>query len=259
MGHTLLAGPFVGEFGYEVICWVPYLRATSRRYKKVIVGTRKGNDYLYADFATKIYHVKADSFTDRWMNHGRTPSPPRKVWKGCLKAQVVMPSKQTCTSRHREFKPYGQNTQYQNGVYDVIIHARAAKKYNSSNRNWPPEAYEEVVRRFRKLTFASVGTEAYHIEGTVDKRGVKLVDLCSMMRMAKVVIGPSSGVMHLAHLCKTPILVWTGKERQKCIKANNRKRYEKLWRAFDTPVKVVDRWGWRPPVDRVVDALKEMV
>ena len=256
MGHTLLAGPWVGEWGYEVACWVPHLRYVARRYKNVIVGTRPGNDYLYADFATKIYHFKADNFTDRFMNHGAVYGPPKKIWRHHPKAQILMPNWAVCISKHREYCCYGQHTQYQNGIYDIIIHARSATKYKSANRNWPVKYYQEVLKHFPKLKAASVGTDAYHIPGTEDKRGVKLVDLCSMLRLCKLVIGPSSGTMHLAHMCQAPLLVWTGREKQKCIKANNRKRYEKLWRAFDTPVHVLDAHGWCPNPKWVIRAME---
>jgi len=256
MGAVLLSGPWTGEMGWGLCCYIPHLRYVARRYKKVTVGCRKGEEYLYQDFATKVYTVKADNFTDRWLNHGKVYSPPRKIWKHYPNAQIIMPGPETCMSTRREYCCYGQHTQYQNGIYDIIIHARSATKYKSSNRNWPVKYYQEVLKHFPKLKAASVGTEAHHIPGTEDKRGVPLVDLCSMMRQCKLVIGPSSGTMHLAHMCQAPILVWTGREKQKCIKANNRKRYEKLWRAFDTPVHVLDAHGWTPNPKWVIRAME---
>jgi SAM-dependent methyltransferase len=60
-----------------------------------------------------------------------------------------------------------------------------------------------------------------------------------MMAASKLVIGPSSGPMHLASLCKTPHLVWTGKQWSSTIKAFNDERYTWKWNPFRTKCKVI--------------------
>ena len=40
-------------------------------------------------------------------------------------------------------------------------------------------------------------------------RGIETEELCSILASSKCCVGPSSGLMHLASLCKTPHLVWT--------------------------------------------------
>ena len=51
---TLFAGPFLGEFGWELLCWQGFVRKVSRRYKTVIVYCPEGREALYRDFADRI-------------------------------------------------------------------------------------------------------------------------------------------------------------------------------------------------------------
>jgi len=48
--NILLAGPWVGEFGWELFCWQGYIRKLSKNYNKTYIITRKGNEFLYEDF-----------------------------------------------------------------------------------------------------------------------------------------------------------------------------------------------------------------
>ena len=48
---TLLAGPWIGEFGWELFCWQAFVRKQSRKFDKTIVISRPGNKFIYEDFA----------------------------------------------------------------------------------------------------------------------------------------------------------------------------------------------------------------
>src|ERR1019366_9805888 len=45
--RKLLAGPYVGEFGYELMQWQAFVRALRPRYDEVHVLTYPGRAYLY--------------------------------------------------------------------------------------------------------------------------------------------------------------------------------------------------------------------
>ena len=65
--RTLIAGPWVGEFGWELFAWQAYVRALSRKFDKTIIICRENSAALYADFANDFIHVNpktglADSF-----------------------------------------------------------------------------------------------------------------------------------------------------------------------------------------------------
>ncbi len=48
---TLLAGPWIGEFGWELFGWQGCIRILAKKYDEVIVIGRTGHDFLYGDFA----------------------------------------------------------------------------------------------------------------------------------------------------------------------------------------------------------------
>jgi ADP-heptose:LPS heptosyltransferase len=150
-----------------------------------------------------------------------------------------------------EFFPYGDMEA--GPKYDVVIHARSETRYRQLYKNWPVENYVKVLKQLGYPKAACIGTSAYRIPRCDDLRGVPLKKLFNVMASAKVVMGPSSGPMHLAHLCGAPIVVWTGLEHQKAINGTNKDRYKKLWRAWDTPVRIVE--GWQPSPKAVARAV----
>ena len=58
----LFAGPFLGEFGWELFCWQGYIRHLSRSFDFTTVCCRKGHTGLYKDFADEIieYNTEKD-------------------------------------------------------------------------------------------------------------------------------------------------------------------------------------------------------
>ena len=44
---TLYAGPWVGEFGWELCWWNPVVRHYAAEYDRVIVATHESSQYLY--------------------------------------------------------------------------------------------------------------------------------------------------------------------------------------------------------------------
>jgi len=77
------------------------------------------------------------------------------------------------------------------------------------------------------------------------------------MSNAKVIVGESSGPLHLASLCACPQVVITHAIKEDSLDGKrNRDRYETLWNPFRTPVTVLDRWGWNPKVGAVAEAVE---
>ena len=52
--NHLVAGPWIGEFGWEIFAWHGYIRALSRKYDKTTVICNTGAEYFYSDFANQI-------------------------------------------------------------------------------------------------------------------------------------------------------------------------------------------------------------
>jgi ADP-heptose:LPS heptosyltransferase len=275
MSRTLVAGPWLGEMGWELCCWIPRVRYLSHRYKRTIVIIPKGHDYLYHDFADKIIHYDKKGKKDRWKCKGKNPKIPKKIKAKYAGAKFYTPTEKHCLSTKKEWFKYGKLWSSLNCNYDILIHARSVKQNDwidrkcGGDRNYPVKKWREVLlslmafthERGMVLAAASIGSKkgAHHIPGTTDLRGIPLDQLCTVMANSKVCIGTSSGPMHLAHLCGCPIVVFSDARKQKYIKGSNKVRYRKRWRAFDTPVKVLEHPKWRPSVDKVVRTIRKFL
>ena len=64
----LIAGPWVGEFGWELFAWQAYVRALSRHFPRTLIVCRKTSEALYEDFATDIKGPRQRFFKPKF-NH----------------------------------------------------------------------------------------------------------------------------------------------------------------------------------------------
>ena len=146
----------------------------------------------------------------------------------------------------------------------MLIHARNLpsvyydNKIIGHSRNWPTEKWEECIsyfdNKYKGGYFGSIGTKngARHIKGTTDFRDEPLDRVCTYMRGARVVVGESSGPLHLAMLCGTPVVVITHNRKEKSLDGRtNRWRYEKMMNPFNVKCTIFDRDNWRPKVNIV--------
>ena len=66
--RTLVCGPWVGEFGFEVALFMPRVRFLHARGHKIIVACRPDSAHLYEDFAHRIFYFD----TNTWECGGST-------------------------------------------------------------------------------------------------------------------------------------------------------------------------------------------
>jgi hypothetical protein len=236
----LVAGPWIGEFGWELFSFQPSVRAMAKKYDKVFVASRKGNDALYSDFCTKFISFDLSIVNSE---NGTSYLGEKIECFGDIKYDdIFIPydhnnSTVWCDNITPKFIKFGEKKQ--DSTYDLVIHARnIPAKANAQKilkkkvqRNWGQASWNEFVNHFSNqgLTICSIGTldAAFHIEGTEDKRGIPLKDVTDIMRSSKLIVGPSSGPMHLATLCDCPQYVWTHKK-------NIVQRYKTDWNPFGT-------------------------
>ena len=259
MSKILVMGAGI-EFGWLVARFIPRARRYSTKFTETVVVCEKGMEYLFSDFSSKFEYVKMPGRSERWLYEAKEPKVPSKIKSRHKDAYCFIPNRKTCMAGNRDFLLY--KPEIEKGAYwDIIIHARGESKYHSGNRNWPGKHWDDFVKNFPHLNIACIGslTGSRHIPGTTDMRGIESRGLCNLIANAKVVVGPSSGPMHLASFCGTSHVVWTDSKTQKVIKGTNRKRYEKLWNPLGTPVAVIDKYGWRPPVKVVVETVKKIL
>lgn len=250
---TVFAGPWVGEFGWELFCWQGYLRSVADQFDRVIVCSRPGHEALYEDFADefvpfdpppdaqpdchRMHGYDGDAFSHlvpegaQWMN----PWNLKADWSGG--PPVV---------HNQKFIQFGKATPYK---YDILIHARGRR--TCSERNWSRANWLELYASLpHGWTVGWVGLEdesmAHPAGDGLDLRSVSLSELIHTLRAARMVIGPSSGPIHLAALCGTPHVVWSGSVRDV-------PRYRDLWNPFNVSHTMLTTW--QPKVSDVLDSI----
>jgi len=272
----LYAGPFVGEFGWELFCWQGYLRKLSHEYDETYVACRKGNEILYKDFAKVIPQDIQCQECDMW--DCKTYCPPSFVQifdRAQGNAPWLEPKKPVLRYDHThklDKQPLFAKFQYQQFIrfgdtkpdfplYDLVVHARAkSNKVNagmdSNYRNWPVDNWAKCLEPFQDKKIAWIGTKtgAHYINDIGDDlRGIALEALADVLRNSRVIVGPSSGPIHFAALCGCPQIVWWGDPYAEY----NRCRFEKDWNPFDTPVTAIHRPQWNPKPDTIAAEIKK--
>jgi hypothetical protein len=243
------AGPWVGEFGWEIMTWVPYLRKLSHDYEKMYISTFQGMEPLYSGFHCGVeflpheYRKRTDSWTDTSLVKYRLP-PAALV--PLDEMERIMPIK--------EYKVDGEYVRYGSpAIKDVAIlfHARGVDRFGF--KNWPVEKWEVLAKEFPGAT--SIGSkDDLHVPGTRDCRGAELGMLMDCIASAAIVIGQSSGVMHLASMWGTPQLVWA--DNKTYFNEPLEKRYKETWNPFHTRVTWIDCDNWNPDPEQILEALK---
>jgi len=244
----IFAGPWVGEFGWELFVWQGILRtiASNEKYRKFVVCGRKGHDYLYKDFATEyINYDPPTAETNMWMCE-------KWSWNYNGKYDVVI-KPHNCLNYDQEFIKFGESGDHQ---YDIVIHARSTDKCGSAYRNWNRDNWDKFKESFPDANIASIGTMegALSIGGTVDRRGIPLRELADVLANSTVLVGPSSGPIHFGSLCGLPHVTWSPKETTSITP--NKERYERDWNPLKTPVTFLEG-SWNPDVKDVVGAVRK--
>ena len=266
----IIAGPWVGEFGWELFAWQGYLRAIKEKYntRMVIICSEKSK-YLYQDFADEFIFFDppptglSDSFyragydfskqnlikiigSDRsefsWLPPRRIGFPPKTSWKEEL---AIGPFQ--VAPKYIMFK---SDQKYD---YDIVAHARNRKLRNQDN--WPSYKWDSLLEMLsKKYKVACIGTKEHSLgpPGAVDHRGCNLEETIQVISSSKLVIGPSSGPMHLASLCGVPHLVWGSRQMSQT-------RYEDTWNPLNTKVEFLDKFDWHPPVEFIYEKILENV
>lgn len=271
---VLIAGPWVGEFGWELFCWHAYVRALSKYFDKTIIISSKHSQFLYIDFCDKFigFDPEQGSYKDSYYKVGfkensqllnellKEEEYSRENQKITLfKPRRIGDPPRTHYSQSFDFGPYSIKPEYikfgkkSKESNNIIIHAR-----NRSLRpqdNWSEKKWKKLVDKLIKTGYniVSIGLikEAMHIEGSQDMRECNQDELLDLLASAKCIFGPSSGAMHLASLCGCPQIVWTTNY--------NFDRYTKNWNPHRARVLFLSEYGWQPEPEYVYKGFKEFI
>ena len=196
----------------------------------MVCTTRPGNGLLYKDFS-QVKFFEPASYADRFNWVSRTPS------------QADFPV-QDMSRKPAEYIPFG--TASKKNHFDFLIHARNRKRCRPGD-NWNLQNWSQVLDNLEGRV-GSIGKrdQASHIPGTEDLRGIPLTETANILASSQMVIGCSSGAMHLATLCRCPQVVWSGVPR-------TMKRFEEVWNPFKVKVSPIRKN--HPSPGEVLDAI----
>ena len=258
--RVLVAGPYLGEFGHELMEWQAWVRGMTSRYREVHVITFPGREALYPGC---VFHTHDVPLEQAGYRHGRfAPAELKARAKACaeklgLTDYDIMTAQHLCTRYHQRFilpaKFESLRTEpVAGGVRDVAFHFRWVKKEGpDQSRNYPAEMCDVVAAGVAALghRICCVGHPRYSYcpAGVEDLRSERLESSLAALSSVRLLAGELSGPMHLAQLCQTPILIWADGQ----WRLDNSER----WNIFHVPTFIVANDTHRPDPARVVESI----
>jgi hypothetical protein len=262
---TLIAGPWVGEFGWQLFAWQGYMRALSRHFTKTVIICRSDSKAIYEDFADEfVFCDKRTGQSDSYYMHGLDFAD--EIRSLARDGKLVLDTNTSLCAPRRignpphthhsesikignieiipEYIVFGDKTEIE---YEYIFHAR--NRQLRKEDNWSIENWEKLLKLLDgKVACVGSKDEAYHIPGATDLRGIDLHAVFGLLGNCKAVFGPSSGPMHMASLCGSPHVVWSI--------SDNLNRYKNTWNPHKTPVLFLDEYKWHPSPEYVHQSYK---
>ena len=268
----MIVAPWHGEFGWEVALWVPWLRwmrlNVHRTDTDFIVTCAPGHEFLYADFATKQIPIEMPNISRRdcqnvWIkDHGLVR---KSDYVNALRGAGFKHRKELILTPHdlqfiwpRDECPRPTKRSTPRAYFDgaekltdhVAMHVRNYEQH--PERNWSHKDSSYVANALMTtggFTVHCIGTGdgANTVDGATDSRGLELRELCALLANCKLIIGPSSGPLHLANFNLTPALWWSGNEKDIV-------RYGTHWNPFNLRNAQVGD-GWQPKPEAVLDSV----
>jgi spore maturation protein CgeB len=277
---VLIAGPWVGEFGWELFCWHGYIRSISKYYDTTVCVSSRNSKFLYEDFCD--FFVEFDPQNsgprDSWhrgsfkLNHrhlkeilnqsGVDPKedsvtffPYRKIGN----SPMIDPRERSQLSLHYVSPTYKKLGSSKRNEKLIAIHAR--NRSIRPNDNWGKQRWESLVQKLidsgYKIVCIGTKKESLLIEGAKDLRECTQEDLSGILSSSLCIIGESSGAMHLASLYCCPQIVWADWHKSAFSRDDNFRRYTKLWNPFETEVVFLDKYGANPDPEYVFEKFIE--
>ncbi len=258
--RNLFAGPYVGEFGYELMQWQGFVRARRPLYEQVHVLTYPGRDYLYED--CQVHHHNIDLKKAGYWYGRLSPAQARQMAEAKaaeigLRDYDLFNTSLLCTQYHKklfwrqDFRLLEESPLVRK-PYDIVFHFRSVRKDGPDPlKNYPPALADELAKRCveRGFSVACIGHPDYSYcpTGCADHRSVDLRQTVAAISSAHVGVGEASGGMHLVNACGKPSIIW-GEGQWRIDPAL-------LWNPFRVPIYVVTIATWQPPPEELCNAI----
>jgi len=248
--NKLIAGYFVGEFGWSLMRWQGILRHIAPNYDHITIGCERSMSFLYEDFANEFLYFEdlgiSINSRNMWMANQNVYEMPHHKGDNYFK-----PCRDICLSNGNYHQNYIKFGRYDKRCeYDLLIHARSTNNFNTGYRNWHHDNWCKLVKEFGTFKIASIGSKggALSIPGTKDLRGISLKQLSNTMASSKLFVSPSSGPGHFASLCGCKHLIWSDIKDQGLY--NNMERWLENWNPFKIHCTFIPKW--QPTVNQVI-------
>jgi hypothetical protein len=218
---VLIAGPYVGEFGHEIMDFQSYVRWLKRKYEAVHVITFPGREPLYRGC---IVHRHAYDLTIAGYHYGRISYREIRQYaldfarEHGIQRYDLFSTTHLGTRWHRRLlfheqhevikplSPVAPNRK-------IVFHFRSIEKLGTdTSRNFRPDLAREVCRLCQShgMDIACIGHPKYSLcpAGCEDCRTENLEETVSHIARCRLVVGELSGPLHLAVYCAKPVVVW---------------------------------------------------
>jgi hypothetical protein len=257
--QNLFAGPFAGEFGWELMQWQGFVRSRRPHYEKVHVLTYPGRDYLYegCDVHAHQIDLKRAGYGYGLLDPDTAQQmAEEKVSEIGLKDYDVFGTSLLCTQYHKAFWKQKfrlfEEPPLSSTPYDIIFHFRAVRKEGPDHaKNYSPALADELVKRCldRGLAVACIGHPDYSYcpMNCDDHRSSTLRETVAAISSGRAVAGENSGPMHLANLCGKATILWAQDQW--------RIDYSLRWNPFRVPIYVVTNISCQPAPKLVCDTI----
>lgn len=249
----LVAGPWIGEFGWELMSWQGYIRKQAEQYDEVVVCAPESSRALYSDFITGFFPYTMKSGAGNCWGRSQSSRSELLLVKNSLKkiGGTILSPTALIPITDQKFIKFGKHIPRIG--FDVVVHARRPFGRHPE-RAYPQAGWDVIVRRLldAKASVVAIGTDAFLPEGAVDMRYTDLPTTTDILASSGFIAGPASGPTLLSMLCKTPVLAWTNKRYWSAIKGTDRERIEKIWNPFGVSSIVSDELGWDAKPDQLM-------
>ncbi len=248
-----VAGPFLGELGYEACYWVPYVRYlanSSGAYNNLdleAVFVREDRVDLYETVDANLSVVNnIEGVGQQWV-HNNTDY----FWDNSSKVsgdynEDYSDYKKITTNKFlweqpRIWESYGR-VRHDLRSYDCLVHIRN----KGDDRDLPDEFWKTFFKTMSELdvinSIGEVGTgndKYYEIDKTYDLRGRPLYELFNLMSDTKCVVGAISGPLHLASLCGAFHIPIGDPSTPIYEVGSSKEAFTDYWNPFNTPLEYI--------------------
>ena len=260
----LIAGPWVNEFGWELMVWQPAVRYKRMRdkYEKCYVITFKNHKYLYEDcevfdhqqqlmdakFGFTLPSLEMiNDLVKKCIAHFNISEPydlfsPRQYVSFKSRIKRALKIRDTL---HRNFFVSDTNLE----DFDIGFHFRSFERAGDiKGKSFPPDKADQLVSMCLNSHYkvCCIGAPGYSYvpKGAINRQSEDLEISIRYMSKCRLIVGGSSAPMHLASLCHLPIVIWTGPPF-------DASRYFKSWNPFNAKVFLVTEQNFNPEINDI--------